>query len=453
MSETSSFDAFPAVILPSDTAPAGTLQCPRTLPPTAWDLAAKNAAPDLAKGGFGRLGALVTIDNAGRVTAHYAFSSHAERERTVPGPGKARTDWPRLNRTDVPVLCFTDAAGNSFTLAELLTELFAPFPDKNPLQGGAEQELRRALWRFTTLASATSPLVRLVAALNRTRAENSTHASRIISMTEWWVGTSPAHDIRFNGTFYGPEKSAVYLLERLLKGGERLPDPLPRWDPAVPVTPQILYEDRDLIVVNKPSRLASVPGIREKVSAKSVLEETVGALHVVHRLDADTSGVLLFAKNKEALAVINEDFRARRVHKRYAALLEGDVAEGSGSVALPLALNVFDRPRQCVLPVAAGGSEALTRFEVVRRISGKERTCTLINLFPETGRTHQLRIHCAHHLGLNAPIAGDPFYSHAGLKAEAPGVRLCLHAAELTFIHPITKKTICIVSDPPFGYD
>jgi len=206
-------------------------------------------------------------------------------------------------------------------------------------------------------------------------------------------------------------------------------------------------------VVNKPSRLASVPGIREKVSAKSVLEETVGALHVVHRLDADTSGVLLFAKNKEALAVINEDFRARRVHKRYAALLEGDVAEGSGSVTLPLALNVFDRPRQCVLPVAAGGSEALTRFEVVRRISGKERTCTLINLFPETGRTHQLRIHCAHHLGLNAPIAGDPFYSHAGLKAEAPGVRLCLHAAELTFIHPITKKTICIVSDPPFGYD
>ncbi len=416
----------------------GTLRCPRTLPPDDLVRAARSAAPDLAQGRNGRTGALI-VEEDGRFTARYAFTDFASHNALLPGPGKVQTAWPALSERDVPFQSFTDAAGETFTTADLLAELFAPFPLKNAMQGGAEQEARRALWRSALVHAAEDPLVKLLSAYNQ-----SGRPGRIAAFGEWWSGEAPAHDIRFDGTFCGPEKCATYLLERLMRGGLPLyPEPLPRWPETKPVSLEVLYEDRDLIVINKPSRLTSVPGIREKISAMTELMKSVGELHVVHRLDADTSGLLIFAKHKASLAVLNESFRERRVEKRYRALLDGFVKEDAGRVALPLALNVFDRPRQCVLPEAAGGSPSATDYRVVKRYEDAEgRKKTLIDLYPATGRTHQLRVHCAHRLGLACPISGDPLYSALGLEAEDERYRLCLHAAEITFAHPMTGETM-----------
>ena len=142
---------------------------------------------------------------------------------------------------------------------------------------------------------------------------------------------------------------------------------------------------------------------------------------------------------------MNESFRERRVHKRYRALLDGTVTDDRGQITLSLGLNVFDRPRQCVLPEAAGGSPSVTDYEVVARFTAADGTPkTLIDLYPATGRTHQLRVHCAHRLGLGCPISGDPLYSKMGLAAEDERYRLCLHAAEITFAHPMTGETVHI---------
>ena len=416
------------------------LRCPRTLPPDDLMLAAQKNAPDLSEGRIGRTGVLI-LESDGRLTTHYTFTDFSQHLALLPGPGKVQTVWPSLPERGVPFQSFTDAAGETFTLTDLLAELFAPFPLKNAMNGGAEQEKRRALWRSTIVHTAEDPLVKLIAAFNQDRRRD-----RIVAMGEWWCGASPVHDVRFNGTFYGPEKCATYLLERLMRGGEtRFPEPLPRWAPEKPVALEVLYDDRDIIVINKPSRLTSVPGIREKISAFTELQKSLGELHVVHRLDADTSGILVFAKNKAALAALNESFRERRVHKRYRALLDGTVTDDRGQITLPLGLNVFDRPRQCVLPEAAGGSPSVTDFEVVARFTAADGTPkTLIDLYPATGRTHQLRVHCAHRLGLGCPISGDPLYSKMGLAAEDERYRLCLHAAEITFAHPMTGETVHI---------
>ncbi len=403
-------------------------------------LTAQKKAPDLAPERGGRIGVLIT-ETDGIFTAHYAFTDFTPHLALLPGPGKVQTAWPSLTERSVPFLSFTDAKGENFTLTDLLSELFAPFPLKNAMNGGAEQEQRRALWRSTIVHTAEDPLVKLIAAYNQDHCR-----ARIAAMGEWWCGASPVHDVRFDRTFYGPEKCATYLLERLMRGSDtRFPEPLPRWAPDKPVELEVLYDDRDIIAINKPSRLTSVPGIREKISAFTELQKSLGELHVVHRLDADTSGILVFAKNKAALAALNESFRERRVHKRYRALLDGTVTDDRGQITLPLGLNVFDRPRQCVLPEAAGGSPSVTDYEVVTRFTAPDGAPqTLIDLYPATGRTHQLRVHCAHRLGLGCPISGDPLYSRMGLAAEDERYRLCLHAAEITFSHPMTGETVHI---------
>ena len=433
------FASFPCVPLTvAASAVPNALRCPRTLPPDELTLAAWGAAPDIARWRSGRIGALVTQKD-GRITAHYAFTDFAQHNALLPGPGKVQTAWPRLTERDVPHQVFTDATGELFTTADVLAELFAPFPLKPAMNGGAEQEERRALWRSTIVHAAEDPLVKLLVARNA-----SGRTERVISLSQWWAGDAPAHDVRFSGTLYGPEKCATYLLERLLRSSDTpYPEPLPRWPESTPVSLEILYEDADIIVINKPSRLTSVPGIREKISAMTELMKTAGELHVVHRLDADTSGILIFARHKAALAALNLSFRERRVEKRYRALLDGLVAQDEGRIELPLGLNVFDRPRQCVLPEAAGGSASVTNYRVVKRVTGKDGLPhTLIDLFPATGRTHQLRVHCAHRLGLACPITGDPLYSAMGLAAEDEQHRLCLHAAEITFTHPISGRTM-----------
>ena len=191
--------------------------------------------------------------------------------------------------------------------------------------------------------------------------------------------------------------------------------------------PEVLYEDEWLMVVNKPAGMLSVPGKNDEPSAESLL----GA-KAVHRLDQDTSGLLVLAKTPEVYKELQAYFQRRDIHKRYEALVvknEG-VKElmNEGEISLPLLPNPYDRPRQMVN--WEHGKVAITRYVVrERRADGTVK----VDFYPLTGKTHQLRVHAAHPEGLNAPIVGDRLYGKVG-------ERLMLHAAEIRFIHPITQK-------------
>ena len=189
---------------------------------------------------------------------------------------------------------------------------------------------------------------------------------------------------------------------------------------------EVLYEDGDIIVVNKPAGMLSVPGLAENViSAKEFLSGTWGEILEVHRLDMDTSGVLLFAKNSEAQAKLRAQFETQKVEKTYIAILDSNKElPDEGTIDLPLSPDYDERPRQKV--DHAAGKRAVTRYKVLGRKPGRIR----MELYPQTGRTHQLRVHCAHHLGLGSPILGDKLYG----SPAAP--RLYLHARSIRFRHP-----------------
>jgi len=181
------------------------------------------------------------------------------------------------------------------------------------------------------------------------------------------------------------------------------------------------------LVVNKPAEFLSVPGknIADSVylRIKTQFPQASGPL-IVHRLDMSTSGLLIIALNKRAHKALQKQFIERTIEKRYVALVTGNVAEDSGIIDLPLTLDFDDKPRQMVCD--QHGKPALTTWQVLER----KNNTTRLHLFPKTGRTHQLRVHCAHKLGLNMPIVGD---DHYGLKAA----RLHLHAEYLSLSHPI----------------
>ena len=202
----------------------------------------------------------------------------------------------------------------------------------------------------------------------------------------------------------------------------------------------ILYQDDHIMVVNKPSGLLSVPGRLEehKDSVMTRIQRDYPQAESVHRLDMATSGLLLAAKTKEAHQNLQAQFKNRTIQKRYIALLEGEVPQDEGEIRLPLCPDPLDRPRQIVSEEF--GKPAFTRYRVLERTSGK----TLIAFYPQTGRTHQLRVHAAHPLGLHCPILGDELY---GRKAE----RLYLHAEYLAFTHPITFERIEIRAKIPFS--
>jgi len=193
--------------------------------------------------------------------------------------------------------------------------------------------------------------------------------------------------------------------------------------------------------VNKPHEFLSVPG---KSNADSVLArmekkypESTGPL-LVHRLDRATSGLLLVAKTKEVHKDLQDQFLARTIKKRYVAVLEGLIEADEGEVNLPLRPDIEDRPRQLVCH--EHGKQATTKWRVVERRSSS----TLVHLWPLTGRTHQLRVHAAHHDGLNTPIMGDDLYGK-------PGERLHLQAAALSFTHPMTKEEVYLELENEFS--
>ncbi len=253
-----------------------------------------------------------------------------------------------------------------------------------------------------------------------------THALTPICLAEFWYGKSPSSEIRKHGYFYPACKTkCLPILTHMLIGLDVDPNPLED-NPTKLAQLDIVYDDDDIIVINKPHDFLSVPGrnigdsIYTRIQAHyPVLKE----LMVVHRLDMSTSGLILFAKNKAAHKHIQMQFFNRTIHKKYVAVLDGIAENDCGLIDLPLAGDYENRPRQKVCYDA--GRAAQTRYEVIKRGENK----TLIHFYPISGRTHQLRVHAAHQLGLNTPILGDDLY---GIRAD----RLYLHAEELSFQHP-----------------
>lgn len=209
-----------------------------------------------------------------------------------------------------------------------------------------------------------------------------------------------------------------------------------------PLSPlDILHRDKYIIVLNKPSGLLSVPGRKEnmKDSLSLRVQAEYPTATVVHRLDMDTSGIMVMAINKEAHRHISMQFEKRHTKKSYIAWLFGQVEDEKGEIDLPLIIDWPNRPLNIV--DHENGKAALTRWEVLER----HKTKTRIAFFPVTGRTHQLRVHAQ---SMGHPILGDSLYAHE--QALGMADRLMLHATMLSLTHPYTKEDMTFTSDPDF---
>ena len=266
---------------------------------------------------------------------------------------------------------------------------------------------------------------------------------RPIAMAEFWWGNSPKTEIRKHGLYYPACKGKCEpILKHMLQGLDVETNPLSE-DLCRDTELEIVWEDSYLLVVNKPAGMLSVPG---KLGLDSVYRrlrsrypEATGPM-IVHRLDMATSGLLLVAKTKEVHQNLQAQFKNRTVRKRYIALLSGIIPADKGSIELPLCPDTLNRPRQIVS--YEYGKPAVTFYQVLARENGQ----TCIAFYPQTGRTHQLRVHAAHPQGLNTPITGDELY---GIKAD----RLYLHAEYLAFRHPVTGITIEVEKKAGFHSD
>ena len=311
-----------------------------------------------------------------------------------------------------------------------------------------------------------------------------------VCMAEFWWGDSPKQEIRHHLHYYPACRSkCLPILTHMLRGLDVEPNPLAQ--PKTNDVPRIVYEDDTIIVVDKPAGMLSVPGkavadgdvalngnaahadddvaldveeyVRQYLTKNSQLNPKNSQLptpnsqlstlnsqlpKAVHRLDMDTSGLLVLALNDEAYIELQRQFASREVKKRYEAVLDGKPsvlcgAPGSkwlsvshdgreGRISLPLIADIMDRPRQRV--DFDNGKTALTDYRIERLLPNGG---TLVSLYPLTGRTHQLRVHCAHNEGLACPILGDPLYGH-GCHTS----RMYLHAAMVEFRHPVTGERL-----------
>lgn len=278
-------------------------------------------------------------------------------------------------------------------------------------------------------------------------AEAYRHGLRPLAMAELWWGASPETGDRRPGTFYAACRGKCGPILSHMLGGLTVDAAPLHGSAAIAATePAALFDDAWITVVSKPCGLLSVPGrsarLRDSVLTRlqARFPDATGAI-LVHRLDLDTSGVMLAAKDGVTYAALQRQFALRTVTKRYIAWLDGRVSGDSGTIALPLRVDVDDRPRQIHDP--AFGKPAITDWQVLTRTGDRTR----VALFPRTGRTHQLRVHCANPAGLDAPIVGDRLY---GRSVPEPDARLLLHAERLEFVHPATGASVTIDCPAPF---
>lgn len=261
---------------------------------------------------------------------------------------------------------------------------------------------------------------------------------RPLAMAEFWWGKSPVSILRKEGHYYPACRNKCEpILGHMLQGLDVETSPLSQ---RKNVNLETAYEDEWLLIINKPEGVLSVPGKFNSQNVLEILQKTradLNAPFIVHRLDMATSGLLMVAKTVEVYKAMQAQFAARKVKKRYIALLQGVLEEEYGKIELPLRVDLDNRPQQMVC--YEYGKHALT---VWKRLS-IENNKTRIAFFPITGRSHQLRVHAAHIKGLNMPIVGDNLY---GQKSN----RLYLHAAQIEFEHPIYKKELEISCKVPF---
>lgn len=252
------------------------------------------------------------------------------------------------------------------------------------------------------------------------------HSLKPVCMAEFWWGPSPKSEVRHHGQFYPACRGKCKpVLTWMLQGLDVDPNPEETGFPHL--IPEIVYEDETMAVLNKPSGLLSVPGRTEDYSVATWAQERWPGAMLVHRLDMWTSGIILVAKTKEAYQDMQEQFTSRSVKKKYLAIVEGVPAKEHGVIDLPLLCDPMNRPRQVI--DHESGKRAITEYRVLAEQGGK----SLLALWPHTGRTHQLRMHCAHPDGLGCPILGDELY---GTKSD----RLYLQAQAITLIHPTAGK-------------
>lgn len=269
------------------------------------------------------------------------------------------------------------------------------------------------------------------------------HGLTPLALAEFWWGAPPPGGGRVEGAYYPACRDKCGpLLPFLLDGIAVAPSKRYRPPDLKHHELSVVFEDERLVVLVKPAGLLSVPGTDATVT-DSVLErlrarypDATGPL-LVHRLDVETSGLLVAAKDADAFTALQKQFIERSVEKHYVAVLDGEVASARGVIELPLRVDLEQRPRQVVDFVH--GKPAVTRYEVLATSAGRTR----VAFFPETGRTHQLRVHASHRQGLGVAIVGDRLYGR-------PAPRLMLHAQSLTIAHPSTGERLSFDAPAPF---
>ena len=282
------------------------------------------------------------------------------------------------------------------------------------------------------------------------------HGYTPVCMAEFWVGQSPQGEVRHHGHYYPAcHSKCLPLLEFMMQGLDVEDNPLAT---ASNEQLKVVYEDQWLIVVDKPAGMLTVPGKdKNATSALEIVSKMLRAAGAkdpdpqspipapraasaleVHRLDQATSGLVVFAKSKEAQSALRQQFEQRTVSKTYIALLDGKPLKEKGIIDLPLRPDLDDRPRQVV--DYEHGKRAVTQYRVLEHRGNR----TLVEFKPLTGRTHQLRVHASHPQGLHCPIVGDMLYGTA-----AP--RLCLHAQSINFTHPITGERMHLRTSRSLG--
>ena len=269
------------------------------------------------------------------------------------------------------------------------------------------------------------------------------------SIAEYWYGKGKDGEVRIHGEHYPACRGKCGPVLGWMLQGLSVEPPLDGDRMGAPhEEPEIIYENEWFCIVDKPGGMLSVPGKGRAISVQQWLEERYGAdrkVKVAHRLDQDTSGLLIATFGDTAYKVMQSCFATRQVRKTYVALLEGDYESlgiaRTGHIDLPLSPDWLDRPRQRVDPEE--GKETLTDYEFTGVADGHSR----IIFHPLTGRTHQLRVHAASAMGLGMPIAGDRLY---GLNKGNGHERLHLHARTLEFTFPIDGRHYRFDSPPTF---
>ena len=258
------------------------------------------------------------------------------------------------------------------------------------------------------------------------------HQLKPVCMAEFWWGASPASEIRHHGEFYPACRGKCKpVLTWMLQGLDVDPDP--EQSGFLHHGIEIIYEDDAIAAVYKPSGMLSVPGKADDYSVATWARERWAESMLPHRLDLLTSGIMLVAKTVDAYHHLQDQFAARTIKKKYVAVVEGKITTEHGIIDIPLSSDPLNRPRQIV--DHEHGKRAITEYRVLSHhlSPATHHLVTLRALYPHTGRTHQLRMHCAHQEGLGCPIVGDELYGH---KSD----RLYLQAESIAFVHPTTGK-------------